>query len=105
VETSFVRLEAWLNGLSRFAISRIALIPYMLKCTTQLQVLDLKLDYDGLNELFDKGAYHKYQRVGLRGIRAWFTRPSIAYVPLVIALLYAVSGDYISLLRHLRMAF
>ena len=69
--------------------------------------MKLEYDYDGLNELLDKGAYHKVQvrRFGLRSIKAWFTRPSIAYIPLVIAILYAVSGDYISLLRHLRMAF
>ncbi|MGA2972959.1 MAG: hypothetical protein ABSE39_10145 [Candidatus Bathyarchaeia archaeon] len=65
----------------------------------------MKYDYDGLNELFDKGAYHKARRVGLRGIRAWFTRPSIEYVPLLIAVLYVASGDYLSLLRHLRMVF
>jgi len=64
----------------------------------------LEYDYDGLNELFDKGAYHKAQQRGLRGIMAWFTRPRLAYIPLVIALLYMVSGDYISLLRHLQMA-
>lgn len=61
-------------------------------------------DFDGLNELFDKGAYHKYERHGLNGIMATFRRRNLeAHIPLVIAFLYFLSGDYISLLRHLRM--
>jgi len=61
-------------------------------------------DFDGLNELFDKGAYHKDERLGLNGIMAAFRRHNLeAHIPIIIAFLYAISGDYISLLRHLRM--
>ena len=61
-------------------------------------------DFDGLNELFDKGAYHKYERHGLNGIMAAFRRHNLeAHIPITIAFLYAISGDYISLLHHLRM--
>jgi hypothetical protein len=62
------------------------------------------LDYDGLNELFDKGAYHKAGPLGLNRIMSGFRRHNLeAHIPIIIAVLYAISGDYISLLRHLRM--
>lgn len=60
-------------------------------------------DYDGLDELFDKGAFHKDQGLHLGGILAAFTRRRTQAIPLLIAFLYFVTGDYISLLRHLRM--
>jgi hypothetical protein len=61
-------------------------------------------DFDGLNELFDKGAYHKVGPFGLNGIMAAFRRHNLeAHIPLIIAVLYVLSGDYISLLRQLRM--
>lgn len=61
-------------------------------------------DYDGLNELLDMGAYHKGQQPRLGGILASFTRRKIqAHIPFLIAILYFVTGDYIALLRHLRM--
>ncbi|MGD0689560.1 MAG: hypothetical protein ABSA50_07285 [Candidatus Bathyarchaeia archaeon] len=64
----------------------------------------MNYDYDGLNELFDKGAYHKAGPFGLKGIMAAFRRHNLeAHIPLIIGFLYALSGDYISLLRHLRM--
>jgi hypothetical protein len=64
----------------------------------------LNLDCDGLNELFDKGAYHKVGKLHLNGILTWFAwRKLEPRIPLLIAVLYAASGDYISLLRHLRM--
>jgi tyrosine-protein phosphatase YwqE len=65
---------------------------------------ELNSDYDGLNELFDKGAYHKAEELHLKGILAGFTwRKLEPRIPLLIAILYAASGDYISLLRHIRM--
>ena len=64
----------------------------------------MNYDCDGLNELFDKGAYHKAEPLGLNGIMAAFRRHNLeAHIPLIIAFLYFLSGDYISLLRHLRM--
>ena len=63
-------------------------------------------DFDGLNELFDKGAYHKYESHGLNGIMAALRRRNFnleGHIPVVIAFLYVLSGDYISLLHHLRM--
>jgi hypothetical protein len=60
-------------------------------------------DYDGLNELFDKGAYHKVQKLSLSRLVASFTRRKIQAIPLLIAVLYLFTGDYISLLRHLQM--
>jgi len=66
--------------------------------------LSYDFDCDGLNELFDKGAYHKAELFGLKGIMAAFRRRNLdARIPLIIAFLYFLSGDYISLLRHLRM--
>jgi hypothetical protein len=59
-------------------------------------------DFDGLNELFDKGAYHKVRLLSLSGLVATFTRRRIQAVPVLIAALYLVTGDYISLLRHLQ---
>jgi len=45
-------------------------------------------DFDGLNELFDKGAYHKYERHGLNGIMAAFRRHNLeAHIPIIIAFL------------------
>ena len=64
----------------------------------------MNYDCDGLNELFDKGAYHKAGPFGLKGIMAAFRRRNLErHIPLIIAVLYFLSGDYISLLRHLRM--
>lgn len=64
----------------------------------------MNYDCDGLNELFDKGAYHKAEPSRLNGIMAAFRRHNLeAHIPLIIAALYVLSGDYISLLRHLRM--
>jgi hypothetical protein len=64
----------------------------------------LNYDCDGLNELFDKGAYHKARPFGLNGIMAAFRRRNLErHIPLIIAVLYFLSGDYISLLRHLRL--
>lgn len=64
----------------------------------------MSYDFDGLNELFDMGAYHKAEPFGLNSIMAAFRRCNLeARIPLIIAFLYVLSGDYISLLRHLRM--
>jgi hypothetical protein len=64
----------------------------------------LNPDYDGLSELFDKGAYHKSGRFHLKRLVAGFAwRKLEPRIPLIIAVLYVASGDYISLLRHLRM--
>jgi hypothetical protein len=61
-------------------------------------------DWDGLNELFDKGAYRKGRRLNLRRLLDGFAwRKLETHMPLAIAFLYVVSGDYISLLRHLQM--
>lgn len=64
----------------------------------------MNYDFDGLDELLDKGAYRKAGPFGLNGIMGAFRRRNLeAHIPLIIAFLYALSGDYISLLRHLRM--
>ena len=65
----------------------------------------MAIDCDGLSELLDKGAYHKARNLHLKGILTGFAwRKVEPRIPLLIAVLYAASGDYISLLRHLRMA-
>jgi hypothetical protein len=57
-----------------------------------------------LNELFDKGAYHKAESFGQSGIMAAFRHRNLeAHIPLIIAILYVLTGDYISLIRHLRL--
>jgi len=64
----------------------------------------LSFEFDGLNELFDKGAYHKAESFGQNGIMAAFRHRNLeAHIPLIIAFLFVLSGDYISLIRHLRM--
>ena len=64
----------------------------------------MSFEFDGLNELLDKGAYHKPESFGQNGIMAAFTHRNLeAHIPLIIAFLYVLSGDYLSLIRHLRM--
>jgi hypothetical protein len=64
----------------------------------------LSYDCDGLNELFDKGAYHKAGLFGMNRIMDTFRRHNLeAHIPLIIAVLYVLSGDYISLIHQLRM--
>jgi hypothetical protein len=75
-------------------------------CYTATVVLALAYDYDGLDEFFDKGAYHKLRTIGLRRIIASIAhKDGGQYVPLVVGFLFLVSGDYISLLRLIRIRF
>jgi hypothetical protein len=63
----------------------------------------MAFDYDGLDEFFDRGAYHKHERFQLSGLLAGFSwRKLERHIPFIIAILYFASGDYISLFRHLQ---